>query len=126
MRRSWAVLCMLVCTALTLQSAQATACDGAERIRLRVPVELSAKERAQLRALPPLRIVAIDTPPMMQYDAGRGTYIGISADVLCFLAQQTGLRYEFITTPQRTVAEKIRPLRRHCPQGTAFLCRYQR
>lgn len=99
---------MVLCAALATQAVAATACDGAKRIRLRAPVELSAQERAELRALPPLRIVAVDTPPMMQYDAGRDTYIGISADVLCFMAQQTGLRYEFITTPQWTVAEKIR------------------
>ena len=99
---------MVLCAALATQAAAATACDGAERIRLRAPVELSAQERAELRALPPLRIVAVDAPPMVQYDAGRGTYVGISADVLCFIAQQTGLRYGFITAPQWTVAEKIR------------------
>ena len=107
LRRSGAALCMLVCTALASQAAQATACDGAERIRLRAPVELSAEERAELRALPPMRIVAVDAPPMMLYDADRGTFTGISADVLCFMAQQMGLRYEFITEPPWTVAEKI-------------------
>ena len=97
-----------VCAALASYAAPAlAACDGAERIRLRSPVELSAQERSELRALPPLRIVAVDTPPMMQYDAGLGTYVGISADVLCFLAQQTGLRYEYILAPELNVAQKI-------------------
>lgn len=107
LRRSGAALCMLVCTALASQAAQATACDGAERIRLRAPVELSAQERAELRALPPMRIVAVDAPPMMLYDADRGTYTGISADVLCFMAQQIGLRYEFVKAQKLSVAEKI-------------------
>ncbi len=96
----------LVCAALLIQAGSAMACDGAERIRLRTPVKLSAQERAQLGAMPPLRIVAVDAPPMMQYDADLGTYVGISADVLCFMARETGLRYEYITAPQ-TVAEKI-------------------
>ena len=108
LHRSGAALCMLVCAALGAQAVSAADCDGAQRIRLRAPVELSAQERAELRALPPLRIVAVSAPPMMQYDADSGTYIGISADVLCFLAQQTGLRYEFITEPKWTADEKIR------------------
>ena len=82
-------------------------CEGAQRIRLSAPVVLSVQERAQVHALPPLRILAADTPPLVRYDADRGTYSGISADVLCFIAQQTGLRYEFIKSPA-TVAEKLR------------------
>lgn len=88
-------------------AAPTAACEGAQRISLHAPVQVSLQERAQVRALPPLRIVAVDTPPMAQYDAQRGTYTGISADVLCFMARELGLRYEFITTPQWTVAEKI-------------------
>ncbi|MGB3448987.1 MAG: GGDEF domain-containing protein [Giesbergeria sp.] len=107
-RRIWAGLCLLACTALATQAASAMPCDGAQRIRLRVPVELSAQERAQLRALPPLRIFAVNAPPMAQYEKDRDTYTGISPDVLCFMAQQTGLRYEFITRQELTVAEKIR------------------
>ena len=106
-------LYLLLCSALATQAVAAAAdCDGAQRIHLRSPVELSVQERAELRALPPLRIVAVDAPPMAQYDADRGTYTGIGADALCFLAQQTGLRYEFITTPQWTVAEKIRQVQK--------------
>ena len=104
--RPLAVLCLLLWWVVPVQAA--ADCDGAQRIRLRTPVALSAQELALLRSLPPLRIVAVDTPPMMQYDAGRATYTGISADVLCFLALQTGLRYEFITATDWPVAEKIR------------------
>ena len=106
--RSWVVVCMLACAALATPAAWAADCDGAQRIRLREPVELTAQERAELQALPPLRVVAVSAPPMMQYDAGDGRYTGISADVLCFFAQQTGLRYEFITPSQSIVADKIR------------------
>ena len=100
-------LWLLLCAVLATLAAPALACDGAQRIRLRTPVELSTQELAALRALPPLRIVAVDVPPMMQYDAKQGSYTGISADMLCFMAQQTGLRYEYITSPEWTVAEKI-------------------
>ena len=103
-------LWILVCAVLATLAAPALACDGAQRIRLRTPVELSSQELAELRALPPLRIVAVDVPPMMQYDTQLGTYTGISADMLCFMAQQTGLRYEYITSPEWTVAEKIKQL----------------
>lgn len=93
--------------ALTAQAAPAVPCDGAQRIRLTAPVEVSAQERAALGALPPLRVFAVNAPPLTRYDEGRGTYTGISADVLCFMAQQLGLRHTFITEPQPTVAEKI-------------------
>ena len=83
------------------------ACDGAQRIRLRTPVELSAQELAELRALPPLRIFSANTPPMSRLEKGQSSYTGISADMLCFMAQQTGLRYEFLITSEVTVAEKI-------------------
>lgn len=58
-------------------------------------------------ALPPLRIVAVEAPPLTRYDEGLGVYTGIAVDVLCFMAQQFGLRYEFITAQKLSVAEKI-------------------
>ena len=111
LRRSWVRGCMLVCIALASQAAQAAACDGAQRIRLRSPIELSAEERAELRSLPPLRIFSLNSPPLTRYDEERGTYTGLSVDVLCFMAQQIGLRYEFITAGQGLpLAEKIQQL----------------
>ena len=95
-------------SALASHAAPAlAACDGAQRIRLRTPVELSAQELAELRALPPLRIFSANTPPMSRLEKGQSSYTGISADMLCFMAQQTGLRYEFLITSEVTVAEKI-------------------
>ena len=98
----------LAALALVAHAAPAlAACDGAERIRLRAPVLLSEQERALLRNLPPLRIYAVNAPPMTRYDPQRATYTGISPDVLCFIAQQTGLRYAFLTAQDITVADKI-------------------
>ncbi len=99
----------LAALALVTHAAPAlAACDGAERIRLRAPVPLSEQERALLRDLPPLRIYAVNAPPMTRYDPQRATYTGISPDVLCFIAQQTGLRYAFLTAQDITVADKIK------------------
>ena len=73
----------LAALALVAHAAPAlAACDGAERIRLRAPVPLSEQERALLRNLPPLRIYAVNAPPMTRYDPQRATYTGISPDVL--------------------------------------------
>ena len=58
--------------------------------------------------MPPLRILAVNALPLTQYDAGLNTYTGISVDVLCFIAQQTGLRYAFNRAQDLTVAEKIK------------------
>jgi len=106
-RRAVAALCLPAGAALA-GAVQAADCEGAQRIRLRVPVEISAQERADLRAQAPLRILVADTPPMVRSDPERQRYSGIGADVLCFLAHQTGLRYTFVAAPQWPVAEKIR------------------
>lgn len=107
LRRSAAVLCLLA-GAAGASGARAADCDGAQRIRLRTPVELSAQERTALQSQAPLRILVADTPPMMRYDPERLRYSGIGADVLCFLAGQTGLRYTLVPEPQGSVAEKMR------------------
>lgn len=105
--------CLLMGAALATPARAALECDGAQRISLREPVSLSAEERAYLRDVPPLRIFAVNTPPMAAYDKNRDTYTGISPDVLCFMARQTGLRYEFLTNQELTVAEKIRQVQDH-------------
>ena len=100
---------VLAALALVAHAAPAlAACDGAERIRLRSPVVVSAQERAVLSALAPLRIYAVNAPPMTRYYPQRAIYTGISPDVLCFIAQQTGLRYAFLTAQDITVADKIK------------------
>ncbi|MER1969022.1 hypothetical protein [Castellaniella sp. GW247-6E4] len=68
----------------------AAACDGAQRIRLSAPVELPAAQLAEFRAMPPLRVAAMDAAPMAQYDPTHRIYTGISVDVLCFIAQRLG------------------------------------
>lgn len=107
--RRRALGCWLAALALAAHAVPAlAACDGAERIRLRAPVTLSTQELAELRALPPLRIFSANTPPMSRLEKNQNTYTGISPDVLCFVAQQTGLRYEFLTAQDITVADKIK------------------
>ena len=106
LRCVWLALCLLFCSAQAM--AAAPACEGAQRIRLHSPVALSAEERAEFGAMVPLRIFAGNAPPLARYDEKRGTYTGISADVLCFVARQIGLRYAFVTTaPDLSIAEKI-------------------
>lgn len=95
---------IIICAALT---NPAIACDGAQRIRLHTPVELSTQQLAEFRALPPLRVVAVDAPPMARYNKDQRTYTGVSVDVLCFITKQLGLRYELIPGRDQTVAEKI-------------------
>ncbi len=99
---------MVALAAFAAPASALAACDGAQRIRLDTPVELSAQERAELSALAPLRIFAVNAPPMTRYEKDQNTYSGIAADVLCFIAQQTGLRYEFLVSPEVTVADKIK------------------
>ena len=66
----------------------ALACEGSQRIRLLQPVALSAKEQAEFRAMAPLRVVAVDAPPMTRYDPSSQTYAGIGVDAWCFIAGQ--------------------------------------
>ncbi len=90
------------------QAAAGAACEGAERIRLRTPVVLDAGQLAALRALPPLRVTAVSAPPLVRYDEPSARYSGVAPDVLCFISQRTGLRYEVLPARDVTVADKIR------------------
>lgn len=85
----------------------ALACEGSQRIRLLQPVALSAKEQAEFRAMAPLRVVAVDAPPMTRYDPSSQTYAGIGVDAWCFIAGQLGLRYEIAPGRDLTTADKI-------------------
>ena len=93
--------------ALCCGAALALACDGAQRIHLLAPVVLSAQERAEFRAMEPLRIQAIDAPPMVRYDPAGDSHAGIAVDIWCFIAQELGLRYAILPGHGQTVAEKI-------------------
>ena len=86
----------------------AWACEGAQqRVRLKWFVGVSAQERVEFGALPALRVLSADAPPMARYDAGRQTYAGVGVDVLCVIAGELGLRYEMIPAREQTVAERI-------------------
>ncbi|NYT62115.1 GGDEF domain-containing protein [Alcaligenaceae bacterium] len=103
-RYGWMALSLGI---LAVPTSPALACDGAQYIRLHTPVQLSAQELAEFRALPPLRVVSVDAPPMTHYSKDQHTYTGISVDVLCFIAKELGLRYELIPGRNHTVGEKI-------------------
>ncbi|MBS0508173.1 MAG: GGDEF domain-containing protein, partial [Proteobacteria bacterium] len=72
------------------------ACEGAQLVRLRQPVALSAQEKSAFQALAPLRVLALDAPPMARYDAASKTYSGIGVDIWCFIASELGLRYAIV------------------------------
>jgi len=99
-RALWLALCSAALT-------PALACEGAGNIRLQRPVQLSAQERAELRSMAPLRVLAVDAPPMARYDAERQTYTGIAVDVWCFIAQDLGLRYEILPARDMTLVDKL-------------------
>lgn len=100
---AWCVLC--ACIALPVQAG---GCTGEQRIRLMQPVQLSARERAEFRAMPPLRVLSSDAPPMTRHDGLTGQYVGIGVDVLCFIAGRLGLRYEILPGQDLGTADKIR------------------
>ena len=100
---------LALCAALlTAALAPALACDGGGHVRLIQPVEPSAQELAEFRAMAPLRVLSADAPPMARYDKRKDGYSGIGVDVLCFITQRLGLRYEIIAGRDLSVTEKIR------------------
>ncbi|WP_276809587.1 GGDEF domain-containing protein [Castellaniella defragrans] len=76
-------------------------------MHLRESVAVSPEELAEFSALPPLRVLALDAPPMARREADGRTYTGIGIDVWCFVALRLGLRYVIEPEPDLTVAEKI-------------------
>lgn len=91
-----------------LAAAPALACNGAEYIRLTQPVEISPEQRAMFSSLPPLRVVAVDSPPLAQYVPERQAYEGVGIDVLCFISRELGIQYAVAPGRDETAAAKIR------------------
>lgn len=83
------------------------ACNGAQNIRLLHPVEISPEELAEFRAMTPLRMLAVDAPPMSYYDKKQGSYTGVAVDTWCFITNKLGLRYEIDADHDQTVSSKI-------------------
>ncbi len=105
--RRCSALLALCAVASAASASQAAPCEGAQRIQLRQPVTLTAQQRQALQAMEPLRVTAVSAPPLVRYDAASQRYTGIGPDVLCFISQQTGLRYQMLPARGFTVAEKI-------------------
>lgn len=55
----------------------------------------------------PLQVLALQAPPMTHRVPGTASYVGVGMDAWCFIAAQTGLRYQVQADRQATVAEKI-------------------
>lgn len=83
-----------ILAACALPTAAATDCEGARNIRLTHPVQVDPALRTEIQALPALKVLAIDSPPMARYDAARQTYVGIAIDILCFVTDQLGIGFE--------------------------------
>lgn len=107
MRHGIVMLCISSCVFLT---RPVFACDDAQTIRLLKPVEISAQERVALKAMPPLKVVALSAPPMARYNEATQTYRGIGLDILCFITQELGLQFELPPARDLTVADKLRLL----------------
>lgn len=84
----------LALAAWALPTAAATDCAGAQNIRLTRPVQVNPSLLAEIQALPTLKVLAIDTPPMAHYDAARQTYAGVAIDIFCFVTSQLGIDFE--------------------------------
>jgi len=100
-----------------LPAHPAIACVGAQNIHLIEPVKIDPPLLAELRAMPPLKVVAVNAPPMARYDEGRQTYDGIATDILCFIAKELGIGFDIIPGRDETVVDKIR----HVQDGRADL-----
>lgn len=107
-RALWLALCSAALT-------PTLACEGVANIHLRQPVQISAQERAEFSAMAPLRVLAVDAPPLARYDAQKKTYTGIGIDVWCFIAQELGLHYEILPGRDMSVADKLQQVQ----QGSA-------
>lgn len=83
------------------------ACDGAKNIRLLEPVNISAEKLTEFRSMPPLKVLAVNAPPMAQYNTSLKTYEGIGIDVFCYIANELGVNFNILTNAPQTVAEKI-------------------
>lgn len=77
-------------------------------VRLTTPVNWTEQDLEWFRSLPPLRVEAVNAPPMALYDPKSQTYDGIATDVLCFIANELGIRYVIDPDREQTVAERIR------------------
>lgn len=95
----------VVCCCASWASAQA--CDGAQNIRLLRPVTISAQELQEFQSIAPLRVLAVDAPPMSRYDKASSSYTGVGVDVWCFITTQLGLRYQIEPGRDQTTSDKI-------------------
>lgn len=111
LRAVWRLLCLC---GLLLPAGQAFAgtCSHVVDVFLTNEVSLSEEERSWLDGLAPLQVgVVRSAPPLADFDETTGNYRGISLDVFCFIAQELGLRYEFVEKLQRDFSAQLQAVR---------------
>lgn len=82
-------------------------CQGSETIRQLAPVDLDEQQLAEFSELDPLQVHSASAPPLTGYDPQQHTYKGVSVDILCFITQKLGLRYELIPGRDQSITEKL-------------------
>ena len=103
--KSFAILIIII--SVTFSGSVVACCNSSQNIQLLKPVEISAELRAEFKAMPALRVVAVNAPPLAHYDEKQKTYNGIGIDVFRFIANELGLSFEIAPGRDRTVIDKI-------------------
>lgn len=106
----WALRsCIIWCLAvLAWPAAAAQHCEGTQNIRLIQDVQLDPSLLAEFRALPPLKVLAVEAKPLAHYNADSGQYEGIGIDILCFVLSRIGVAFEIAAPdPSETLTDKF-------------------
>ncbi len=79
-----------------------------QRITLQNKVMLTDAEQVFVEALPPLKVAAYPkASPYSLYDSKTNRYSGVSVDIFRFIAQEIGLKYEFVVLPNATIENDL-------------------
>lgn len=100
------ILLVLLFLLILLNHNISFACEPSN-IRLNSPIQLSPEESDFIHSLPKLKISGIHAPPLVYDEENSGTYGGIAADILCFIADEINLDYEIKPVGSSSLAEMI-------------------
>lgn len=103
--KPFSILCIVISVAFS--GSVVACCNSSQSIQLLKPVEISAELRAEFQAMPALRVVAVNAPPLAYYDEKQKTYNGIGIDIFRFIANELGLDFEIAAGRDCTVIDKI-------------------
>jgi len=93
---------------LLSMAAPVFGCGGTHHIRLAQAVQIDAALKAEIQAMPPLKVLSVEAPPLSRYHEGRQAYEGVALDVFCFIAGQLGIGFEIDLARDTTMVEKLR------------------